>query len=173
MDYNSRSSLALKEENCVGQIQKIFGKDGELVVKVWDNFPDDIIEEPLWIEIDSKGVPLFLKSIKPQGLSKVVAVFEDWQSEELATELVGKKIYFESQDDVEKTESVIGWTLKDTNSCLSGTITDISDSETNPLLFVEIDGLECLVPFTEDFITDFDEEAKVLYMELPEGLLNL
>jgi len=173
MDYNSRSSLALKEENCVGQIQKIFGKDGELVVKVWDNFPDDIIEEPLWIEIDSKGVPLFLKSIKPQGLSKVVAVFEDWQSEELATELVGKKIYFESQDDVEKTESVIGWTLKDTNSGLSGTITDIRDSETNPLLFVEIDGRECLVPFAEEFITDFDEEEKVLYMELPEGLLNL
>lgn len=173
MDYNTRSSLALKEGNCVGQIQKVFGKEGELVVKIWDRFPDEYFDEPLWIEIDSKGVPLFIKSLKPQGLSKVVAIFEDWESEELAGELVGKNIYIDSPNENEDSGSIIGWILNDERSGLSGTITDISDSEYNPLLFVEIDGRECMVPFAEEFVISIDETNQTIFVKLPEGLLDL
>lgn len=173
MDYNTRSSLVLKEDNCVGQIQKIFGKEGELVVRIWDNFPEEIIDEPLWIEIDSKGVPLFVKSVKPQGLSKIVAVFEDWESEVLATELVGKKVYYELQDSSEDSDDIIGWTLKDNISGQEGTITDISASEVNPILFVRMGDRESLIPFVEQYIVRLDEQNRTIYMELPDGLLDL
>jgi len=174
MDFNSRASKAISEQNLAGQIQKIFGLNGELVVKLWDNFPIDNFDEPLWIEVDSKGVPLYIKSFKSQGISKAVIVFEDWESEDLASELIGKSIYFESSSDMDEYgDGLVGWTIFDSTTNKNGTITDYYQSDINPMLFVDFDGKECMIPLAEEYIVSFDEQTKKIEAQFPDGLLDL
>ena len=44
----------------VARVSKSFGSEGELLVSLFDTFPDDFdLREPLFVEIDRLAVPLF------------------------------------------------------------------------------------------------------------------
>ena len=53
-----------------------------------------------------------------------------------------------------------------------GTISDVREMPAQDLLVVTAPGGEVLVPFVEDFIVEFDDAERVLYMDLPDGLVD-
>ncbi len=56
-----------------------------------------------------------------------------------------------------------------------GTITDIDESTINTLFLLkrkENDN-EIIIPASDDFITDIDSEKKILYVDLPSGLVDI
>ena len=58
--------------------------------------------------------------------------------------------------------------------CWAGRITGFLDIPANPCLEVETkNGTSVLVPFHEDLILSADPEARMLEMEIPDGLLDL
>ena len=55
-----------------------------------------------------------------------------------------------------------------------GTITAIDDNTENWLFIVErADGSEVMIPAHEEFISNIDQDNKVMTMDLPIGLLEL
>ena len=55
-----------------------------------------------------------------------------------------------------------------------GTITDIDDKTDNWLFIVErTDGSEVMIPAHEEFITEIQQEERIMVMDLPLGLLDL
>lgn len=179
-DYNSLAASALQGQNQVGTISKLYGTEGELVVKLWDCFPVDDIEEPLWVEIDSLAVPLFISSFQNQGLSKAVVVFDDFQNEKLSSMLVGLPIYSlicEGGESQEDDMPLLGMSFEDRTSGKRGTIVGFIDSEFNPLLELQLDGddqdQEYLVPFNEEFVVDFKERKGLIIFALPESIFDL
>ncbi|MHB1277758.1 MAG: ribosome maturation factor RimM [Bacteroidia bacterium] len=54
-----------------------------------------------------------------------------------------------------------------------GKVLAISDSGLQQLLHFEINGTEVLVPLQDELITDINEKKKQLFLELPEGLVDL
>jgi 16S rRNA processing protein RimM len=54
-----------------------------------------------------------------------------------------------------------------------GQITDLIESTEQALLQVDHNGDEILIPFVEDFIVKIDKRKKILYLNLPEGLIDL
>lgn len=172
MDYNEVAKSALDDRNVVGSVQKIFGTKGEVVIKLWDTFPDDICE-PLWVEIDSLAVPVFVKSLRSQGQAKAVAVFDDFESVELAEMLVGRKLYSlqaQGEDAHEDYSYLKSFVLRDLTSGREFAIVDYIDCEYNPLL--ELDG-GALVPISEELIEKVDQKRKRIEVRLADGIFDL
>lgn len=176
MDYNARAAAAIAQSNQVGSVQKSYGKAGELIIRLWDNFPENR-EEPLWVEIDSAIVPLFIASFATQGNTKAVVTFDDFDSDELATMLIGKKLYSENaesdQDESDDWDFLIGYHFVDTTSGTRGMITDFIGSELNPLIEVNIQGREHLLPIADELVEHLDQKKHILEMRLAEGIFDL
>jgi 16S rRNA processing protein RimM len=163
-----------------GRVGGLFGNKGELTLILFDLFPrDHNIEEPIFVEIDGHAVPLFIERFARRGVRGATVVFADIDSPERAAELVGREFSIRlgrgadaGGDDELYFEDLIGWEAEVGNGRI-GHITAFFDSELNPLLEIELDGVAELIPAQEDFIAEVDEQCRRVVFDLPEGLLGL
>ena len=82
-----------------GRVAKLFGIKGELIVELYDGFPDDFeMEEPVFVNIDSLPVPLFFEKFSRRGNSGALVVFADMDTRARAAELVGREFYIEEPE---------------------------------------------------------------------------
>ena len=157
----------------IAKVLKSNGTDGGLLVGFRDIDPEDIsLGEPVFIYFDGLPVPFFISSLTRRGNSRAVVHLNDVSSLEDAEELVGQSIgvdWEEGEGDEEGLGDLVGWTLAG-----AGRITGFLDIPANPCLEVETkNGTSVLVPFHEDLILSADPDARVLEMEIPDGLLDL
>lgn len=167
----------------VGKVNKLFGRKGEVAITLYDTFPDNFSnEEPLLVEIDSLTVPLFFGSFERRGVSGAIVAFDDLDTPERAAELIGRELSIEieadeANDDEFYMEDLIGFAAEVVDeqgaSVAKGRVADYYDSEANPLLVLELDGREVLVPAVEEFIVHIDFEGERIVFLLPEGLMEL
>lgn len=167
----------------VGKVNKLFGRKGEVAITLYNTFPDNFSkEEPLLVEIDSLTVPLFFSSFERRGVSGAIVAFDDLDTPERATELIGRELSIEieaeeADDDEFYMEDLIGFVAEVVDEqgsrVAEGRVTDYYDSEANPLLGLELSGREVLVPAVEEFIVQIDFEGERIVFLLPEGLMEL
>ena len=163
----------------VGRVAKPFGREGELILNLFDNFPEIFdMEEPLFAKIDSLAVPLFFDTFEPRGRSGALVRFADFDSEVRAAELVGCDLYIRTaaevaDDDEIYMEDLVGFAVSFEGSELTGEVTDYIDSELNPLFEVTVNGRQAYVPAVEEMIVALDIERREMEFSLPEGLLEL
>ncbi len=157
----------------IAKVLKSNGTDGGLLVGFRDIDPEEIsLGEPVFIYFDGLPVPFFISSLTQRGNSRAIVHLNDVTSLEDAEELVGQSVWVdweEEEGDEEGLGDLVGWTLAG-----AGRITGFLDIPANPCLEVETkNGTSVLVPFHEDLILSADPDARVLEMEIPDGLLDL
>lgn len=178
------AAAASRGEGAVGRIKKPYGsghgaEQGALLVTLFDTFPDAPVGgEPLWVVIDSLAVPLFIASFERRGMASAVVLFDDFERADVAELLVGKTLYtdmaLESEDeDVSDFEALVGYELTDRVSGRKGVVRAFYDYPGNPLLGVDFDGREVLVPAADGVIEVVSVRRKRLEGDLPEGLFDL
>lgn len=115
----------------------------------------------------------FLKRTHNRDLPDFVFVQRDglfvpFRSSEIAA-LMGEEIWVkrtdiaEEDDDLLTWQDLVGYNVMDEDKEI-GVIADIDESTINTLATLE-DGR--MIPLHEDFITEIDEEAKILHVNLP------
>lgn len=166
----------------VGRVAKPFGTDGELILALYDTFPEEFdTEEPLFADVDSLTVPLFLQKFEPRGRSGALVRFDDFDTDERAAELVGLELSLcdggedgeEEDDDVIYFEDLVGFAAAVEGTDLRGEVAGFIDSDMNPLLEVAVDGRVVYVPAVDEMISMLDVERREVEFSLPEGLLDL
>ena len=68
---------------------------------------------------------------------------------------------------------IIGFHVQDVSYGEIGIVEDVLDLSSNPLLKINNNGKEVLVPLMKDLVTKIDRHNKKLYISCPEGLLSL
>ena len=150
----------------IARIIKSNGTDGGLLLGLRDMEIGQIdLEEPVFIEFDGLPVPFFILDIKPKGTSKAVVHLNDVTSLEDAEEIVGRAVYVEGEYEEEEEEDFTGWTIYDRDRRL-GEVTGMEPIPGNLCLYIG----DLLIPIHEDFIIDADPQARIMKLELPEGL---
>ncbi len=166
----------------VARVSKSFGSEGELLVSLFDTFPDDFdLREPLFVEIDRLAVPLFCDRFERRGRNGALVVFADFYSERRTAELIGRELFLcggrladgekPPGDGLVYLEDLVGLEAS-VGDAYGGVIEEFIDGE-NPLFLLRIDDREIYVPAVDEFIVEPDLENGVIRFDLPDGLIDL
>ncbi|EOZ96473.1 16S rRNA processing protein RimM [Indibacter alkaliphilus LW1] len=172
----------MNKDNCfqLGYIAKVHGLHGEVSIVLDVDYPEDYEDiKHIFVEQKSRLVPLFLEHFVLQHANKVLAKFEEYDSVEAASNLVGSALYLplsqleELKDDQYYYHELIGFEVLDQNIGQIGEVKVIYDLETQDLLGVEHKGREVLIPLQDGIVQKVDKAEKKVYCQLPEGLLDI
>ena len=160
----------------IGRLGKSHGVRGEVSFLFDDDVFDRVDADYLILDIDGILVPFFIEEYRFRSDTTALMKFEGIDSQERARELTGCDVYFPrnlaaSDDDSISWSAIVGFDIIDASTDKSvGRIASIDDSTLNILFCLE-DGH--LIPASEDLITQIDQQARTITMQLPAGLLDL
>ena len=160
----------------IGTLTRTHGIGGELSMNFTDDVWDRADADYVFLEVDGIQVPFFLEGWRFRSDSVALLKFQDIDSSESALEYVGADVYFPhdltpepSEDDEYTWRHFTGWKVVDDIAREIGEIEHVEDSTANTIFFIG----DKLIPATEDFIERIDAKERTIYMNLPEGLLDL
>ena len=165
----------------IGKLIKPHGIKGEIAF-AFDNDIFDRVDCPYLIcSIDNILVPFFVKSYRFKGSDTALVLFEDIESEIQAKRFSGLSVYFPRKyfDENEEVDLTLNYFIDfiviDKEFGEIGIITDIDESTINTLFLLKKKGSDenIIIPASDDFITNIDPEKKLLYVDLPAGLVDL
>lgn len=163
----------------IGQINKPHGVSGEMSF----SFTSDIFDRedvPYFVfEIQGILVPFFLEEYRFKGSTTGLLKLDGVTSDERAREFYGLTIYLPKKflEKVEDTEIELdyfaGFSLIDADKGLLGVISEVDQTTENVLFVIPTTNDELLIPAGEEYIEKIDHDKKIIYVRLPEGLLDL
>ncbi len=163
-----------KEVFKAGKINKTHGVNGELNCAI----DADTIDRAEYMVLNMDGifVPFFISNLRIKSTNSVLVTLEDIENETVARELVGKDIYFPidlmTEEDMLSYEYFVGFSVVNNEEQI-GEISYVDDQTINILFGISTTDGEILLPAVEDFISEVDNENKILYTNYPEELIEL
>ncbi len=163
----------------LGKILKTYGYSGEVVLLLDVDQPGEYADMPvIFINIDQTLVPWFISKIALKGDLATIAL-EDINTEDKARELTGKEVYLPIDRLGTLSEKqfyfheIIGFSVIDSKHGHIGLIDRVLDLPEQDILSIIHDGREVMVPLSDEMISRIDRKKRILYLETPEGLIDL
>jgi len=163
----------------IGQITKPHGISGEMSF----SFTTDIFdreEVPYFIfELEGILVPFFLTEYRFKSNTTALLKLDGVENDEQARNFAGLTVYLPKSylEKVEDTEIELdyfaGFSLIDAEKGLLGVISEVDQTTENVLFVIPMKDDELLIPAGEEYIEEIDHDKKIIYVKLPEGLLDL
>ena len=162
----------------LGVISKVFSFKGEIVARLdvevpnlFDNLPAIFLEE--------KGnlVPYFVEKLDPQINGFVRIKFRGIDTQEQAKKILKCLLYLPDnllpklKEDEFCFHEIVGFTAFDEDDKEVGEIVEVYDLPNNPVAEILINGKEVLVPL--NLMIELDKKNQKIYIEIPEGLVDL
>lgn len=172
----------MRKEECfyLGKIVGKFSFKGELLIKLDTDEPEIYTEmESVFVEIHNNLVPFFIKKSSLQKSTLLRVKFEDITDEAEAEDLLKAAVYLplselpKLKDDQFYFHEIVGFTMTDRHFGEIGILKHINDTSPQTLFEIDRNGKEILVPVNDDFIERLDKPNKTVYLNLPEGLVEM
>lgn len=164
----------------IGKVRKAFGVNGAISIDLV-NDKQSIADEAefLFLEIDGGLVPFSINEFELRGNSIVVELNEI-ASKEQAGNFTGCIVFFSNEDishaggaEEHPMQSFVGYQISDKQKGLLSEISDLIEYPNNPVFEIIINGISVMIPAREELMESVDHESKVLYLNLPEGLIDI
>ncbi|WP_299218113.1 ribosome maturation factor RimM [uncultured Aquimarina sp.] len=172
----------MKKEDCfyLGKIVSKFSFKGEVLIKLDTDEPESYVKmESVFINYNKNLVPFFIEKSSLHKSDLLRVKFEDVDSEEDADDLMKAEIYLpidllpKLEGDKFYFHEVIGFKIIDSNFGEVGIIKHINDSTAQALFEIDRNGIEILIPMNDEFIDKVDRETNTVFVNTPEGLIDL
>ena len=160
----------------IGKLGKAHGVKGEISFLFDDDVFDRTDADYLVLDMDDILVPFFIEEYRFKTDDNALMKFEGIDTQERARELTGCDVYFprelaETDEEHLSWAAIRGFELIDANTGKSaGRIASVDDATINILFELE-DGK--LIPASEELITNVDTKKQQIFINLPEGILEL
>ncbi|HZY24856.1 MAG TPA: ribosome maturation factor RimM [Bacteroidales bacterium] len=171
--------MAYKSDILLGRITKVSGYEGAVAVKLEKIFTENIPQmESVFLEIEGGPVPFFISDIEYSGADILKMQFEGYTSNEKISEFIDCKVFLTSEANINirnaDNPDLIGYNvIVDENKPL-GLISDVMSNSGQWLITViSSNKRSILIPFHEDFIVRIDKKGKRIFMDIPDGLIEI
>ncbi|HHU47044.1 MAG TPA: 16S rRNA processing protein RimM [Bacteroidales bacterium] len=168
-----------KEYYYLGVITKHFGIKGELFVYLDTDEPEKYTKlEAVFLDIDGDFVPYPIEKISYRGGNLAVFKFKDVDYEE-ASDLIKSALYLPISTLPPLTgnrfyfHEVIGFQVIDKVKGAIGVCTDFIEMHQQSVMQIDNNGIEILIPAVDEFLDTIDRENKIIYVQAPEGLIEI
>jgi 16S rRNA processing protein RimM len=164
----------------LGYIAKLHGFKGEVSLFLDVTNPEDYASlDAIFIDLNDQLTPFFIDSIKLKNKGFAALKLEGIDTESDARKLLRKSVYLPEQVLAELSgtnfydHEVIGFTIIDKRFGKVGQLEQIIDFKSNPLLQIDANGKEVLIPLQKDTVLKVDRAKKELHVQSPEGLIEI
>jgi 16S rRNA processing protein RimM len=164
----------------IGHIAKLHGYLGEVSLFLDVTQPEKYQHLNLvYLEVDGIATPFTIQAVKPMNNGFMVLKLEGVNSEDEAKRLVRKSVFLnesllpELDEDSFYDHEIEGFRVIDTARGDIGIAVGVIDHPSNPLLQVEKDGVEILIPLNVELHKKVNRLEKTLTITTPEGLLEV
>ncbi len=173
--------MDIKDCYYLGFISKTFGYKGEVVCYLDVDDPEYYEKlESVFIHLEGKLVPFFIEKItfRPSGNEAVIA-FEHVDTEEKALHLCGNEMYLplEMLPPLSGKQfyfhEITGFEVIDAEKGVVGIVEKVLELPGNPVMQLKKGNKEVLVPASDAIIEKVDRKKKEIYIQAPEGLIDL
>lgn len=169
----------MKDFFILGTVTKLFGYKGEVSVFLDTDEPEKYANlEAVFFETDGEMVPYMIENLTFKGRNQAIVKFADVTPDDAADlvkmpfylplsmlpPLTGNNFYY---------HEVIGFKVMDKQKGEIGTCSDFIDTGKQPIMQVDFQGKEILIPVADEFFESVDRENKILHIAAPEGLIDL
>lgn len=163
----------------LGHITKPFGIKGQLCCYFDTDEPEKYANlDAVFIDLDDEMLPYLIEDIQYRGANTFVIKFADVDEEEAKglvkaelflplsdlPPLTGNKFYF---------HEVLGFKVIDEEKGEVGTCQDFIDISHHPIMQIDHDGVEVLIPAIDEIFRKVDRENRTIYIQAPEGLIDV
>ena len=163
----------------LGSITKKHGFKGEVIFHLDTDRPEAYQNlESVLIDINGELVPFFIEKSLLQG-NKLRVQLEGITHEDQTPHLIGRELFLPLsflpplEDSQFYFHEIIGFTAQDEKLGVLGQITDVLDQSVQSLFVIQNSDKEILVPAIDPFIVKIDKAQKIMYLQTPEGLIDL
>ena len=170
------------KEDCfrLGQVAKLHGYKGEVSIFLDVDDPYEYKElESVFVEIDGKLVPFFLEHIRLRNNGYAVVLFETINTEKKARRLLRCGLFL-PLDVLPETKGnefyhfeISGFEVIDEKHGSIGTVEGVLDISGNPIIQIDCNGTEIMIPKQDDFIIETDRDNQILRIKAPDGLIEM
>ena len=164
----------------IGYVIKTHGLHGEVLVQLDVDDSEEYDEmESVFIELNNRLIPFFVSSINLQDKGKAIIKFEDVNRIEESQPLKGKTLFLaldclpELPDGEYYLHDIIGFRIVDKHHGPLGTVTCYHTETGQTLLEMDYLNREVLIPMTDEIVLKPDLVEKILYVNMPNGLLEV
>ena len=164
----------------LGYIAKLHGFKGEVSLFLDVTNPEDYDSlDSLFIELNNQLTPFFISSLKIKNKGFAAVKFEGVDTEEDARMLLRKNAYLPASILPELSDinfydhEIVDFQVEETTHGNIGKVIQVIDLVANPLLQIEKDGIEILLPLQKGVVQKVDRTNKILTVIAPPGLIEL
>jgi 16S rRNA processing protein RimM len=173
----------MKKSDCklLGTLSKPHGYKGQLVLIAESSLPENLEDwESVFVEIDGLLVPFLFDEINHTHTDSAIIRFEDYENIDLIQELVHCRVYAPLKNFPRKKGSssfeitdLEGYSVTDSTYGEIGVVEEILEYNQNVLLRIMQGSREILIPAQEPIIEGIDSRKKIIYINAPEGLIDI
>ena len=166
----------------VASVNRAQGLDGQVQVRLETDKPEVLFSPGRVFSVDDPPLGLAerltLESARPHGRNWVLK-FDEIGDRHVAERYARRQLFLPMDElpDLEEGEfflhELVGLEVRDETLGSVGEVTAVVEAAGPPLLVVRSEEREHLVPFEGEFVSRVDREAGVVWIDAPEGLLDL
>jgi 16S rRNA processing protein RimM len=163
----------------IGKLAATFGLEGQLVLEHSLGKKTSLkgLENIFIEEKKDSFLPYFIESAKIKNDKEVYLKLEGISAKEAARVLVKKEVWLDESDfkkfaAASSPVSFLGFTIINHDEEL-GEICEVIEQPHQLLCKIFLDNKEALIPIHEDSLEKIDKKNRKLYVNLPEGLLEI
>jgi 16S rRNA processing protein RimM len=170
-------------EDCfnLGYIAKLHGYKGEVSLFLDVTDPSKYQSLKLVYLEMNKGelIPFSIRNSKLMNKGFVTIQFDNVDSESQAKLLLKKNVFLPLTmlpplgDTEFYDHEIIGFNVFDVNEGNVGIVVQVIDLPSNPLLQLEFEDKEVLIPLIPGLVKNVDRNSRILTVQSPEGLMDL
>lgn len=164
----------------IGKIVATYGLQGELVLlhKTGNPFSLDNFKTIFIEKATNSFLPYFVSSVRPKRDGELYIKLEDIYSKEAAGRLLQKQVYVEEKyfRQIIKEDSILyylDFLVQDHTAGILGKVAEVVEMPSQLLLKIYQNDHELLIPLNDQTLESIDKKKRILYVNLPDGLLDI